>query len=169
MLKHNGILGVIVIFITIILQSTILNNLSINDIKPDLVMIMILLFSNNSGKIKGQFLGFSVGLVEDFLSLAPLGFNAFLHTIIGYLAGSTSGKIFFDPIVVPIVFILIGTLLKSVLSFILLSLFLTEKVDSIFTSALLLEIGLNVIITPFIYLLFKLIRVFPSSKKSRII
>jgi len=166
-IKRSGLIGIIVIFSTIILQSTILNNLSINGIKPDFVMVMLILYSNNLGKIKGQVLGFSVGLVGDFLSLSPLGFNAVIHTIIGYLSGNTSGKIFFDPIVVPIVFIFIGTILKSVLSLLLLSFLIPDKAYSIFTGSLLLEIGLNVVITPFIYLFLKLIRVIPSSKNSR--
>ncbi len=169
MIKRNGLIGILVIFITIILQSTILVNVAINGIKPDFVLIMVILFANYSGAIKGQVLGFSAGLVIDFLSLSPLGFNAVINTILGYLGGSTSGKIFFDPIVVPIVFIFIGTLVKAVLSFFLFLFFFTEKVDSIFTTSLLIEIGLNIVITPFIYLLFKLIRVFPSSSNSRIV
>lgn len=168
MIKKNSSIGVILLFTTIILQSTILTNISIYGIKPDYVLIMIILLSNYSGKIKGQLLGFSSGLVEDFLSLSPLGFNALINTIIGYFAGATSGKIFLDPIVVPVIFVFIGTLLKSLLSFIVLSIFIAEKADSIFTNALLVELALNIIITPFLYLLLKLIRVFPSSNNSRI-
>lgn len=168
MVKRNRIIGISVIIITIILQSTILSKLSINGIKPDLSLIMIILFSNYEGRMKGQLLGFSSGLVQDFLSLSPLGFNALINTIIGYFSGATSGKIFLDPIVVPIVFIIIGTFLKSILSFILLSIFVTEKADTIFTGFLFIELGLNIVITPFVYLFLKLIRVFPSSNNSRL-
>ncbi len=168
MIKKNNSIGIIVLFITIILQSTILTNISVYGIKPDFVLIMIILLSNYSGKIKGQLLGFSSGLVEDFLSLSPLGFNALIKMVIGYFGGATSGKIFLDPIVVPIIFVFIGTFLKSILSFLLLSIFMKEKADSIFTSALLIEFALNIIITPFMYLFLKLIRVFPLSNSSRI-
>ncbi len=167
MIKSNGIIGIIVIFITIILQSTILSDMSVYGIKPDFVLIMIILFANYSGRMKGQLLGFSTGLVQDFLSLSPLGFNALINTIIGYLGGATSGKIFLDPIVVPMVFVFIGTILKSTIAYFLLSVFLVDKADTIFTSLLFIELGLNVVITPLIYLFLKLIRVFPSSSNAR--
>ncbi|MCK5672620.1 MAG: rod shape-determining protein MreD [Spirochaetales bacterium] len=168
MSKSNGFIGVIVLFITIILQSTILTKISINGIKPDFVLVIIILYSNYFGKIKGQLLGFSSGLVVDFLSLSPLGFNSLINTIIGYLAGATSGKIFLDSIVVPIIFVFIGTLVKALFSYVLLSLFIAEKAGSIFSSFLITEFALNIIITPFLYLFLKLIRVFPSSNNSRI-
>jgi rod shape-determining protein MreD len=168
LVKKNNIFGILIIFSTIILQSTILNNFTLKGVKPDYVLIMIILFANFSGSIKGQLIGFSSGLIEDFLSLSPLGFNSLMNAVIGYLGGTTSGKIFLDPIVVPIVFVFIGTLLKSFLSFILLSLFLTEKSASIYTSAFLIELGLNLVITPFIYLFFKLLRILPTSNDSRI-
>ena len=168
MIKNNGVIGVIVIFITIILQSTILSEVSVRGIKPDFVLIMIILFANYSGRMKGQILGFTMGLVQDFLSLAPLGFNALINTTIGYLSGATSGKIFLDPIVVPMVFVLIGTFLKSTLAYFLLSIFLIDKADTIFTSKLLIELSLNVVITPLLYLFFKIIKVFPSSLNARL-
>jgi len=166
--RKNSITGVILIFLTIILQTTILAKFTFKGIKPDYVLIMIILLSNYTGSIKGQLLGFTSGLVEDFLSLSPLGFNSLVNTVIGYLAGITSGKIFLDPILVPVVFIFIGTLLKSFLSFLIFSFFLKEKADFIYTGSLLIEIGMNIILTPFIYLFLKVIRVLPSSTNSRI-
>jgi len=167
--KNNSYIGIIVVFITLILQTTILANISFKGIKPDFVLILLVLMSNNMGSIKGQLLGFSTGIVEDFLSLSPLGFNSLIKAIIGYLAGITSGKIFFDPILVPMIFVFLGTLIKNFLMYLLLSIFIPEKAGFIFTSALLIEISLNTIITPVLYLLLKLIRALPFSNDSRIL
>lgn len=167
--KKNSYFGIILVFITLILQTTILANISFKGIKPDYVLIMLILLSNNMGSIKGQLLGFSTGIVEDFLSLSPLGFNSLIKTIIGYLSGTTYGKIFLDPIFVPIIFVFLGTLIKSLLSYLLLSIFIAEKAEFIFTSALLIEIALNILITPLLYLILKLIRVLPFSNNSRIL
>jgi len=166
--RKNSITGVILIFLTILLQTTILAKFTFKGIKPDYVLIIIILLSNYRGSIKGQLLGFTSGLVEDFLSLSPMGFNSLINSVIGYLAGITSGKIFLDPILVPVVFVFIGTLLKSFLSFIIFSFFLLEKADSVYTGSFLIEIGMNIILTPFIYLLLKLFRVLPTSTNSRI-
>ena len=168
MIRKNSITGVIVIFLTIILQTTILGKFTFRGIKPDYVLIMVILISNYRGSIKGQLLGFTSGLIEDFLSLSPLGFNSLVNTVIGYLAGITSEKIFLDPILVPVVFIFIGTLLKTFLSFLIFLIFLKEKADFIYTSSLLIEIGMNIILTPFIYMFLKVIRVLPISTDSRI-
>jgi len=166
--NKKSFIGFIVIVFVIILQSTILSNFSIKGIKPDIVLVLLILISNYSGSLKGQSIGFTAGLVEDFVSLSPLGFNALIHTIIGYLSGITFGKIFLDPIFVPIVFVFIGTLIKSVLSFFLLLLFFTEKAGSIFTMSLFIEMGFNILITPVIYFFLKFIRILPSSNDSRL-
>ncbi len=166
--KKNSFVGILIIFITIILQTTVLGNVTFRDVKPDFVLIMIILISNYLGSIKGQLIGFSSGLVEDFLSLSPFGFSALIKSVIGYLSGKTEGKIFLDPIVAPIIFVFTGTMIKSILSFLLILVFSPEKTDAVFSIALLIEIGMNIILTPFLYLILKLIRVLPSSNSSRI-
>lgn len=167
--KKNSYIGIILVFITLVLQTTILVNISFRGIKPDFVLIMIILMSNNMGSIKGQLLGFFIGIIEDFVSLSPLGFNSLIKAILGYLAGKTAGKIFFDPILVPVIFVFLGTLIKKLLTFILLLIYIPEKSGFIFTSALLIEIALNIIITPLLYLILKLLRALPFSNNSRIL
>lgn len=169
MSKKHSLLGIVIIFITLILQTTVLDKLSFNNVKPDYVLIMIILISNYLGSIKGQLIGFFSGLVEDFFSLSPFGFSALIKTVIGYFSGKTESKIFLDPIVVPIIFVFTGTIIKSFLSFILIILFSPEKAGAVFSFSLLIEIGLNIILTPFLYLILKLIRVLPASNSSRIL
>lgn len=166
--KKHILPGLIIIIVTLILQTTVLDKVSFNDVKPDFVLIMIVLISNYLGSIKGQLIGFFSGLVEDFFSLSPFGFSALIKTVIGFLSGKTESKIFLDPIVVPIIFVFTGTIIKSLLSFMLIIVFSSEKAGAVFSIALLIEIGLNVILTPFLYFILKLIRVLPSSNSSRI-
>lgn len=167
--KKHSLPGLIIIIVTLILQTTVLNRVSFNDVKPDFALIMIVLISNYLGSIKGQLIGFFSGLVEDFFSLSPFGFSALIKTVIGYLSGKTESKIFLDPIVVPIIFVFTGTIIKSLLSFFLIIAFSSEKAGAVFSIALLIEIGLNIILTPILYLMLKLIRVLPSSNSSRIL
>ena len=81
--KKNSLFGIVIIFIAIILQTTLLANITFRNVKPDFPLIMIILISNYLGSIKGQLIGFSAGLVEDFLSLSPLGFSALIKLVIG--------------------------------------------------------------------------------------
>ncbi len=168
MIKRNGLVTTVIIIITVILQTTIFNRFSFHNVKPDFVLIIIILISNYSGSIKGQLTGFVSGLIEDFLSLSPFGFSALIKSVIGYLSGKTEGQIFFDPIVVPIIFVFAGTIIKSLLSFLLLLVFSPAKADAVFSITLLIEAGMNIILTPFIYYILKLIKVLPSSNSSRI-
>ena len=169
MYKKHSLPGLIIIIVTLILQTTVLDRVSFNDVKPDFVLIMIVLISNYLGSIKGQLIGFFSGLVEDFFSLSPFGFSALIKTVIGYLSGKTESKIFLDPIVVPIIFVFTGTIIKFLLSFLLIIVFSSDKAGTVFSIALLIEIGLNIILTPILYLMLKLIRVLPSSNSSRIL
>jgi rod shape-determining protein MreD len=70
--NKNSFIGLLIILFVIILQSTILSDISIKGIKPDIVLILIILFSNYSGSFTGQTTGFTTGMVEDFLSLSPM-------------------------------------------------------------------------------------------------
>ncbi len=169
MIKRNGLVTTVIIIITVILQTTIFNRFSFHNVKPDFVLIIIILISNYLGSIKGQLTGFVSGLIEDSLSLSPFGFSALIKSVIGYFSGKTEGQIFFDPIVVPIIFVFAGTIIKSLLSFLLLLVFSPEKADAVFSITLLIEAGMNIILTPFIYFILKLIKVLPSSNSSRIL
>jgi rod shape-determining protein MreD len=169
MTRRHDVIGIIIIFFIIILQTTLLNNLSVLGAKPDYILIAIILFSNYKGSIHGDLLGFSTGLAEDFLSLSPLGFSALRNTVLGYLSGLTAGKIFLDSVIAPAIFVFIGTIIKSVLSIILLAFFMPEKMSAVYSMTFVVELGLNILITPFIYLFFKLLKVLPSSSNKRIL
>ncbi len=169
-MTNRGIFfNILVLFLTVVLQSTLLNSITLIGVKPDLVLVLVILTSNYSGKIKGEIMGFSAGLAEDFLSLSPFGFNALIKTVVGYLGGATEGKIFLDPLVVPAVFVLIGTIIKAFLGFILLAFFYPEKTDIIFSVNLLVEMGMNILVTPFLYFFLKLIKIIPQSGNPRIL
>jgi len=167
-MNKKVIVLIFVVFITIILKTTILGNFAFKGVKPDIVLIMIVIFSNFSGSFKGELLGFFSGLLEDLLSMSPLGFNAFINSIIGFLSGITVGKIFLNPLIITIFLVFFGTLFKSVLSFFLLSIFVSEKAGSVYTLKFLLEIGFNIIITPFIYFILRILKLIPINIDSKL-
>ncbi len=146
----------------IIFQSTLLNNMEVFDTKPDLVLIVIVIFSNYFGSLKGELFGAASGLVEDFLTLSPLGFNTFVRTLTGYLAGVTRGKIFLDPIVTPVILVIFFTLFRAVINYLLLIIFVPDSATMVFTSTFLIHIVINIILTPFILLFLRLTKLVPK-------
>lgn len=149
----------ILVAIFVVLQSTILKNVRIFDVKPDFALVIFLLTSTRQGSFKAQMTGFTTGLVQDFLSLSPIGFNALIRTVLGYLYGLLKGKLFIDPIFFPILIAVVGTLFKYLFSYILMAMFISSAAAAtVFSSHMWIEMGINSFFAPFIFALLKLAR-----------
>ena len=159
MKKSKLIPVTIVMFLFVLLQSTLLKKLPSNFIYPDIALLILLFFSNNKGVTEGTISGFVIGMAEDFLSLSPLGFNSFIKTVIGFIFGNTKGKIFLDPIFFPVLLVLIASLMKGFVAVFISSVFLSqEAAPMVFTFRFAVEIIENCICAPFIFALMKLIK-----------
>lgn len=124
-------------------------------VTPDFALIVLIFSANQQGSFRAQTSGFIAGLIQDFLSVTPLGFHACTRTLLGYLNGLFKGTLFIDPILVPMLLAAVGTLLKAVFGYLLLSLFSPEHGAMVFTGSLGIEIGLNALIAPFLFALLK--------------
>jgi len=154
----------IITLVLIILQTTLFRHFQVKSVAPDLLLIFMIFSAHTRGSFQGQIMGFSSGIVEDLLSLSPLGFNSLIRLILSFLFGLTKGKIFLDPLVIPILFIIVGTAMKELLAFSLSLIFLEEKLP-VFDLFFLIELGLNTVLAPFVYNLFKKVRVFTEYNK----
>lgn len=149
----------ILIAIFVVLQATLLKNVKIFDVTPNIALVIFLLTSTRQGSFRSQLTGFGTGLIQDFLSLAPLGFNALIRTLLGFLYGLLKGRLFLDPILFPIVVVVIGTLLKYLFSYILMGMFVSSaSAASILTSHMWIEMGINGFFAPFIFALLRLFK-----------
>ncbi len=164
MKKH--LVLVLLLFVGILLQTTVFHYLPFR-ISPDLSLIILVYFSLRFGSSTSQFSGFASGLMEDFLSLSPLGFNCFIKTVIGFLTGLFHERLLMDPIIFPIITLIVVTIFKGVLSVLLIELF-HISIDSVmvFSNGFFLEIVLNALLAP---LIFQMLRVlldwlFPKRK-----
>lgn len=156
----------ILIAVFIILQTTVFKNIRLFGIRPDFALIIFLFTSARQGSFRSQVTGFATGLVQDFLSLAPLGFNAFVRTVIGYLYGLLRGSFFIDPIFFPILIVVIGTLLKYFLSYVLMLVFVSSaSAATVFSARMWIEMGINGFFAPFIFALLKLFKFIPVRER----
>jgi len=151
----------IIIAAVIIVQTTLLKNVRLAGAKPDFALILLIFFANHRGRMEGQLLGFLSGILEDLLSLSPLGFTMLIKTVAGYIFGLTKGKIFVDPILMPIVLAAAGTLLKILLSFILAAIFLDESmIQMVFGEKVWIALGFNALLAPFIFGFMKIFKIY---------
>lgn len=159
----------LLIVVAVILQSTLLNRVSVWGVTPDIALILIVFFSNRFGSMHGQISGFASGLVEDFISLSPLGFHAFIKTLTGFLFGLTRGNIFLDPVFMPLLLTAAATLFKHLMAGLLGAIFVApDLLEPIFTTKFGIEIGLNAVISPFLFGILKLFKIFRRVKKDEL-
>ena len=148
------------------LQSVFFKNGLVAGVTPDIALIILIFSANQQGSFRAQTSGFIAGIIQDFLSLTPLGFHAFTRTLIAYLNGLFKGKLFLDPILMPVLLAAIGTLLKGVFGYIILLFFSPEHAEIVFTLRLGVEIGLNSLIAPFLFGFLKIIGIVRTAREA---
>ena len=102
-----------------VFEAAILSNLMFLPVIPDFLLLSGLYFSVQNGKLFGTAHGFVSGLFIDFLSAAPLGLNALLRTLIGYITGLFHKTLNIDGILLPMVFGFSATLFKALVIWII--------------------------------------------------
>ena len=147
----------LILLCSVIVETSILSNISFLPAVPDLALICVLYFSFLNGKNYGQVSGFLSGLLLDFLSGSPLGFNCLYRTVIGYLSGVFRRTINSSGFIVPSLIGLLATILKVFLIWLISLFFKSIKIYNIFTFSFLFELVTNVLLTP---LMFKFLNSF---------
>ncbi len=142
-----------------LIQSTILSRLAILHTVPDLALGVLVYVSYVNGAMTGQTLGFSSGLIIDFISASPLGFNALVRTVVGALTGLLKGTFFLDVAVLPMALCGAATLAKALLVWVTAILFAGAVPHYRLDSPLLwTELAYNVITAPALFALLNLFR-----------
>lgn len=150
-----------------VLQSVVFRHGLVAGVTPDFALIVLIFSANQHGSYKAESGGFVAGITQDVLSVTPLGLHAFTRTLIGFLYGITKGKIFVDPVLVPMLLAAFGTFLKAVLSFLILSVFAGEYASVVFTRELGIETGLNALAAPFLYALLRVAGIIKQTREAR--
>ena len=165
MRRKAFILSLILIAGFVGLQSTVLQKISVNGVVPDIALIIIVFSSNSMGAMRGQFLGFAGGLIQDFMGSAPLGFNALIRTIIGWAFGKLKGKLFLDSILLPVLFVVVGTIMKEGFTALTGLIFIGTDQISVFGRNFFIELGLNAFLSPFVFALLRLLKIYRNNDK----
>jgi rod shape-determining protein MreD len=79
--------------LSLILQQTLIQIISIGSIKPDLVMVVLVAVSMRYGSVVGLFSGLTIGLIQDVYAIEALGANAMAKCLVGYCTGLLDEKV----------------------------------------------------------------------------
>jgi rod shape-determining protein MreD len=160
------ILSLFFLLLSLLLQATLLEFIaSVGGVKPDLSLIILIFIAFKTGSTYGLIYGFIVGLVQDFISLPPLGFFALIKASLGFSFGLLEGAFTMDPILLPILLVLAASLLKGIVVWVMASIFSISSLGlSYFGAKFWLEIVYNCLLTP---LLFAFLNLFPIFNKKQ--
>ena len=139
-----------------ILQSTLIPKIAFFKVIPDIALCILVFSAYVNGTMTGQVSGFLSGVFLDFISAAPLGLNCLVRTVIGALAGIFKGAFFLDIFFMPVILCSLATVMKALIVLVI-HLFMGSAVQaySFTSSKLWIELGLNALCAPLLFLLLR--------------
>lgn len=145
----------------LLLETTIFTNLNFLPAIPDLLLIYVMYIGISRGSVSGEIQGFASGFFLDFMSGAPLGLNALIRSILGFLVGLFHLNVNMKGFLSPAFFGLIGTIVKAILLEII-SFFFPNIINSysFFSSDFFYECILNALFSPILFQFFSFFSVF---------
>lgn len=129
-------------------QATILPRVNPASLSPDLVLIMLFLWSASRGVRESLAWLFFTGLLLDVLSLDPLGTNGLALVVLVLLSGPGRRRIFQFNVLVPVLLVFVATVVHAVV--------LSALRGAPMELAILWQAGLNALFLPVLYLIARL-------------
>lgn len=157
-MKIRVALYVLLVLLIIVLQTTLLEYLTVFGVKPNLVIIFVVCSALLNGSPEGAITGIIMGLAIDMISGKLLGFNALLGMYSGIAVGSLNKRIYKENVLVIMVAAFLTTIIYEWFIFFSYTLFNQEKALMMlnpFTSVILPEAVYNSVISIVLYMLMR--------------
>ena len=84
---------VVVIGLTLLVQTTVVLDIRIDGVSPDIMYLLPIVAGLVGGSIDGALVGFVAGLAADLLLPTPFGLTALVGTLVGFAVGGLSGNV----------------------------------------------------------------------------
>lgn len=107
------IIIIIELLVCYVLQSSVWSSMTINNVVPDLLMVVVVAVSYIKGSNAGIIYGFCAGLLFDLTYGTHLGFFALLYLLMGSLAGTAHKFYRKDDNITPLFFIAVCIFLSQ--------------------------------------------------------
>ena len=150
-MAKSFLVSILIIFSAALVESTILVNLYILPVIPDLVLIVCVYLSLLNGKTYGQLSGFFSGIILDSITGVPFGLNCIFRTISGYIYGLFANHIVITGFIVPFLTVGSATLLKALLIKFIALFYTAINPVEIISIDFLIELIFNMAFSPFVF------------------
>lgn len=114
---------VLLLLTTLVVQATLVPLITVNGLRPDLLLIVVVSTGMLYGKEQGVGIGFFAGLLQDLASGNVFGLNILAKMAIGCVAGLVERKVFKENLILPLFAVLVATICQRMLNLIFLWLF----------------------------------------------
>lgn len=136
-----------------LIQATILPNTRVLGVLPDLVLVLLLVWSAMRGVAEGAVWVFGTGLALDLLAMDRFGTNGLALLVVALLAGPARRRFFHSGLVVPIALTVVATVVHAVILLLLRSGTGAALPLSAAFRLIVLQALLNSLLVPPLYLL----------------
>lgn len=127
---------------------------SIYGIRPDMIMLFVIIYTFARNPFKGELFGFVLGLMLDLMSGVLFGLNAFIFTLLGSFITIFQKTVKLANVMVFIIYIVISTIIKYLLYTIFYKIYEdVQLVDWYFIFKIPGEIIINIIFGLILYLI----------------
>lgn len=113
MLPH--IKAALLIFLAFLLQTAVVPHLAIGRARPDLILVVVIIFGLTHGSSAGSGAGFGGGLLGDFLTVGNFGLGAVSKTLVGYLSGLVEKAILVESLPLMATAVFVASLIQSII------------------------------------------------------
>lgn len=104
----------LLIMFSLVIQTTVLSMWPFLQVSPDLLLIIIVVFSLLNGPIFGAKFGFVAGLALDLLTGNMIGLYGIIRMLIGFSVGLIASRFYKENYVVPLFCVILATLLDQI-------------------------------------------------------
>jgi len=133
-----------------LLQSTVLAELRLAGVRPDVLVLSVVAVAMASGPTSGAVFGFSAGLVADLLFDLPVGVSALVYTAVGFAVGTVRLYVTSHRPLVHLALVGAASLASVWCSGLLLRVFDLSSWEAVARSAPLVALY-NLLLAPFVY------------------
>lgn len=161
----------VIITVCFLLQSTVFQTLSLANVAPNLLIIVISAFGFMRGKKEGLWIGFFCGLIVDIFFGFYLGVYALLYMYVGYINGMFQKSFYPDDIKLPLLLIGSSDIVCNIVIYCLMFLLRGRFMFWYYLSSVIIpEFVYTMVITIFLYfILLKINQKLEEHEKRRAI
>ena len=93
-IKFRTIRFILISYLILIFQGTLINSISIASVKPELIMLLVIFYALYNGSKGGMLCGMILGFGLDVLSGGIVGMNSFILGCVGFFNGMLKGRVY---------------------------------------------------------------------------